>query len=289
MSSIISYLKHNKLVVLLSLIIVFFLINSLPKNQYSSRPIAIANKSMIGQGNLDSAMTLPSYEAAPAPEVKDRLVIKESNLSLLVNKVGEAQKEVLRRVEEMGGYMVSTSLSNPQDQATATVVVRIPAEKLEQTLDSFRKIAVKVISENLQGQDVTDQYVDLQARLDTLQKTKDKFEQIMDRATLVSEILEVQRELINLQAQIDSIKGQQQYLEKNAQMAKITIYLSTDELSLPYSPSKAWRPSVIFKQAVRSLMGAFIVIGTLAIWIAVFSVIWLPILLIVRYLRKRKK
>jgi len=245
----------------------------------------------IGGSKSVSSLALPQAQA-PAPAttaVTDRMVIKESNLSLLVNKVADSQKKILQKVRETGGFMVSVSLSNPQEEATSTVIVRVPVKKLDQALDYFRSLAVKIVSENLQGEDVTDQYVDLQARLNTLDKTKTKFEQLLDRATLVQDILDVQRELINVQSQIDAVKGQQQYLEKNAQMTKIIIYLSTDELSLPYAPSEAWRPQVIFKQAIRSMVGTLRSLGTLAIWMIVYAIVWIPILLIIIVLRRRKR
>jgi len=239
--------------------------------------------------NATESLPVPQNQTVPTANVKDRLVIKESNLSLLVSKVVDTQKKILQKTVEVGGYMVSANLSNPQDTATSTITIRIPAKKLESMLEYLRGVSVKVISENLQGEDVTDQYTDLKAQLDTLNKTKMKFEQIMDKAILVEDILNVQREIISLQSQIDSIKGQQLYYEKSAEMAKVTIYLSTDELNLPYAPSDAWRPGVIFKQAVRSLLEALRNLGSAIIWIAVYAVIWLPILLIIIFLRKRRR
>ena len=184
--------------------------------------------------------------------------------------------------------MVESNLNNPQDAPTATVTVRVPSVKLQQALETLRGLAVKVVSENLSGQDVTDEFVDNEARLETLEKTKAKFEEILDNAISVQDILTVQREIISLQSQIDAVKGQQNYLEKSAQMAKLTMYLSTDELALPYAPSETWRPAVIFKQAVRSLLGSARKLGTLVIWLAVYSIIWLPALLLIYYFKKRK-
>lgn len=288
MSSIIFWIKTHKLVVLMSLIIIFLILSKgSSTSQLSLRSDFVPAKqvSEIG-GGVSKSSALP--EAAPVTNVTNRMVIKSSNLSLLVTKVDDVQKKILKKVEDFGGYMVSVELSNPQDAATATVIVRVPAKTLDQALEYFRSVSAKVISENLEGYDVTDEYTDLQARLDTLNKTKTKFEQIMDRASLIPDILEVQRELINLQSQIDSVKGQQQYYEKNAEMSKVTIYLSTDELGLPYAPSEAWRPNVIFKQATRSLIGVLRSIGTLVIWIVVFSVIWVPALLIIRLIRRKR-
>jgi len=229
----------------------------------------------------------PQQEAPPTTDVSTRLVVNDSYLSLLVNNVEETQSKIIDTAKSLGGYMVESNLANPQDNATSTVVVRVPSANFQAALRSFRGFSVKVITENLSGQDVTDQYVDNQARLDTLNKTKAKFEEILQKATAVQDILEVQRELINLQSQIDAIKGQQQYLEKNAEMSKITIYLSTDEFALPYAPSDSWRPGVIFKQAVRSVIAHVRQLGTLVIWLAVYSVVWIPLLLIFLFLKKK--
>ena len=241
----------------------------------------------VGGGNLNDIM--PPSESAPNANIKNRLVITNSYLSLQVSKVAAVQKQVIKKAEELGGYMVNSSIENPSDVASATVTVRIPSKQLENALQYYRSLSIKVISENLQGDDVTDQYVDFAAQLKTYEKTKAIFEQMLDKAINVQDILQIQREIINVQASIDSIKGQQDYLEKTAEMAKITLYLSTDELALPYAPTDTWRPSVIFKQAVRSLVGTVRRIGSLAIWIGVYAIIWVPILLIVLYIRRKRR
>jgi len=226
-------------------------------------------------------------EAAPAPEVKDRMVVQNSWLSLLVKNVRDAQKSIISKAEKLGGYMVDSSVNSPEGIDNASVTVRVPSEKLSESLDYFRSLGVRVVSESLTGYDVTDQYVDIQAHLDTLNMTKVKFEEILGKAEKVQDILEVQREIINIQVQIDNLIGQQKYLEKNAQVAKVTLYLSTDELALPYAPAQPWRPSVIVKTAVRSLLETLRGVGTAIIWIVVFAVIWLPVLGIVLFLKKK--
>ena len=109
----------------------------------------------------------------------------------------------------------------------------------------------------------------------------------MDRAAEISDLIKIQKELINLQSQIDSLIGQKLYLEKSAELSKITLYLSTDELSLPYSPSEPWRPTVIFKLAIRSLIANLRSVASTTIWIAVYSVIWIPALLIILFVWKK--
>lgn len=185
--------------------------------------------------------------------------------------------------------MVNSHLSKPEESANGTITVRVPEEKLTEALEAFRRAGLRVVDENVSGRDITDQYVDLEARLATLNKTKAKFEEILDKATQVQDLLNVQRELINLQSQIDSIKGQQQYLSQSAKLSKITVYLSTDEFSLPYSPADPWRPNVVFKLAVRSLVTNLRNIGSAIIWIGVYSPVWVPISLIAWFLTKKNK
>jgi len=294
---IINWIKNNKLTVLLLLIVFYFLLKNTSSffGYRATTPLQRAEYGYVtktapgvGGGGEINPIYPPPQEAPPTTDVENRLVIKESYLSLLVDNVVNIQKQIIKKAQDLGGYMVNSNLDNPQEAATATVIVRVPSEKLDEALDYFRGLSVKVISENLQGQDVTDQYVDIEARLSTLLKTKAKFEEIMEKATQIQDILSIQQELINLQSQIDAEKGQKQYLEQSAKLAKLTMYLSTDELALPYAPSEAWRPNVIFKQAVRSLIGLLRKVGTALIWLTVYSVIWIPVGLIVFFFYRRK-
>src|SRR3989344_1308785 len=295
MSRFFNWIKNNKLTFVLLIVVAYFIYN-----KYSpQRPIPydasmsfqqseglmnpwIRSMGKVGIGGYGGIVP-PAYEAAPAPDVANRLVVSESYLSILVKNVIETQKQIIQTAENLGGYMVNSNLSNPQDAPTATLTVRVPEKRLNEALQLYRDLSVKVVSENLTGQDVTDQFVDNEARLKTLEDTKAKFQEIFDQATRIEDILNVQQQIINLQSQIDSVKGQQNYLEKNAQMAKLTVYLSTDEFALPYAPSESWRPEVIFKQAVRSMFGHVRKLGTALIWLVVYSVVLIPVLLLARY------
>jgi hypothetical protein len=81
----------------------------------------------------------------------------------------------------------------------------------------------------------------------------------------------VQREIFNLQNQIDSYKGQLAYMDGASSTTLIRIYLSTDELNLPYTPSQGWRPMVVFKEASRSMLSTLVEIGKAGIWLAVYA------------------
>ena len=303
MTRVINWIKANKLTFILLLIVGYFIVSKFfitdlmsinstltyPETGGAVNVNEMSLKSLGGTAGMNRmAPPEPYYEAPPAPDVENRMVISESYLSLLVKDVRESQNQIIQTAKSMGGYMVNSYLNNPQDAPTSTLTVRVASDKFQQALEIYRGMAVKVVSENLSGQDVTDQYVNNEARLATLEQTKAKFEEIFAKAESIDDILNVQQQILNIQSQIDQVVGQQNYLEKNAQMARLTIYLSTDEFALPYAPSESWRPEVIFKQAVRSVIIQIRKLCTLLIWLTVYSIIWLPVLFLILYFRRKK-
>lgn len=294
---IIDWVKKNKFTSLLIIIIIYFIYtnwisevqwNGVGGMDYSnSAMFRVADESSSGLlGGVK--MSYPVNQSPPAPEVKDRMIIQESNLSLLVKDAGKAISDIKAKATGLGGYFVNSNISTPDSGASGQIIIRVPQNYLDETLVFLRRLAVKVVSENLQGSEVTDQYVDNDVRLKILEGNKARFTEIMNKAEKVEDILKVQQELFNIQSQIDSITGQQRYLAKNAEMVKITIYLSTDELSLPYAPVQSFRPDVIFKQAVRSILTTLQKFGSLVIWIAVYAVFWIPGVIIILIIKRRR-
>lgn len=278
---LINWIKTHKLVVLLILIIayLYFKDNSItPLPQFSKSPTIDYRASPSSIGMVAPELSLQKTTETFS-DTSNRIVTKTSDLSLLVKDVRETGNQIISYANNSKGYMVFASYNRPTESPFATITIRVPTDKLDDALNYIRSLSIKVTSENLVGTDVTDEYVDIEASLATLNKTKEKFEEILEKAITVTDILTVQRELISLQQQIDSLKGQKMAIEKNAALTKITIYLSTDELALPYAPDKAFRPNVIFKLAVRSLLNTLRSGAEATIWIGVYSIIWLPVFL----------
>lgn len=279
-----SFIKKNLLSIILAIILLFTFLN---KNRpfYNTSYNESVSYDMVSAPSLKMSTDF-GRQVAPS-ESKDRLVITDTSLSLQVKDVSRSIDQINQKAKELGGFLVDSHLSKPESVASGNITIRIPSDKLPDALEVFRGLAVKVVSESVVGTDVTDQYEDLDARLQVLFKTKSKFESIMDQAIKVPDLLEAQRELVSLQSQIDSIIGQQKYYQKSADLSKVIIYLSTDDLSLPYAPTGQWRPLVVFKTAVRSLLQTLRGVGSLIIWLAVYSVIVIPLYLIFKLIKKR--
>lgn len=250
---------------------------------------SFANSKISGEMAQDittGMMVPPDQDFAPIPN-NQRMVVSNSFLSLLVKNVVDTRDNILDFVTTQGGYMVSSSTSNPQEQANATITIRIPSKSLESALAFFRQQAIKVVSEELTGTDVTDEFVDIETRIAQLDLTKSKMNELLDKAQEVSDLMNINSQISAIQQQIDSLKGRQLSLSQNAALSKITVYLSTDELSLPYAPENPFRPEVIVKLAIRSLLTHLQTIASYIIWIGVYAVVWIPMALVAFFLYRR--
>jgi len=178
----------------------------------------------------------------------------------------------------------------------ARLRIRVPADSLDTALDRIHELAVEVNNESTSGQDVTEEYVDLQSRLRHLEATEERLLTFMAEAEDTEAALEVYDRLRNIQAEIEQVRGRIQYLEDSAAMATISINITPSELAQPLQVG-GWRPQGTLRDAFESLIrvlqffvDALIVIVVLIA--PVVAVIALPLIglffLIRRVIRRRR-
>ena len=297
MLKLINYIKSNKLTAFLALLVLYFIFKG-----FVVRPLSIVGSNTVGYSpsakSLRVESMMPSfgvsdtaYESGqpapvPATDTVDRKIITNSNFSLLVKNVTESIDKIKAKVTQASGYAIDSNIRRGETYESADLTLRIPSNKVDEISAYLRSISVKVVSENVSGNDITDQYVDIEGRIRELQAVKAKLEQIMNSASGSDEMLRVFRQINDINTQIDSYKGQLTYMDRASATSRLTVALSTDELSLPYSPAQPWRPEVVFKTAVRSLLTTLQSIGTFIIWVGVY--IPLIILFVVVYLIVKK-
>lgn len=294
------FLKKNLSWLLLILLLLFVAVSYLrprPMFNQSMPASSVARYDMYDMAESSTIMKSESGRtgvaagvpaSAPMPLIaQQRMVVRNTFLSLVVEDANQVVAAIEQKAVALGGYLVTSNLSTPEEGGTGSITVRVPADKRSEAMEAFKGLAVNVVSEQIDGQDITDAYQDIQEQLAILEQTKTKLESLLSTATRVQDILEVQRELTSIQQQIDSLKGQEEYLKQAADLTKITVYVSTDELALPYNPDESWRPKVVFKLAVRSLMFFLRGLASVAIWLVVFAPIWLTAIGLIYLLNKR--
>lgn len=287
-----NWVRNNKLASVLILFVLYLLFagkQSTPlmwhtKSQnlmYSDVGVTNGMMGMAVEESMPAKMMVDSFmPESVSPEPSARMTVTENYLSLQVSDVSQTISEIKSKTESLSGFMVNSNVSRPDESANGSITVRVPVSQADTMIQFLKDNSIKVVSENVQGRDVTDQYQDIDSRLSTLTKNKARFEEIMNQAESVNEILQVQNQIFQLQSQIDRLIGQQQYLKDTSETVKITIYLSTDEYSLPYIPDTSWRPGAVLKEAIRSLILDIRGLANKLIWITVYAVIWIPLAII---------
>jgi hypothetical protein len=213
----------------------------------------------------------------------DRMIVRTANASLVVADTGDSVARIKSIVEALGGYVVDTRLWRDDGQLRGSVTVRVPSESLDDALDQFKALAVKVERESSSSQDVTEEYTDVDARLRNLEATEQELLELLatvrERTGKADDILAVHRELTNIRGQIEQLKGRMQYLERTAAMAAVTLELIPDVLAQPIAGT-GWRPSETVATALRSLLRTLRFLVDAAIVIALY-VLPLVILLLI--------
>jgi hypothetical protein len=207
------------------------------------------------------------------------MIIRTVTMSIAVQDVQEAFRRVEQIAGEQNGYLAGSQIRQDGDRQVATVTLRVPADQAtyQATLERLRGLAERVVDEQSQAQDVTEEYVDLDARLRNLRASEESLLQLLAKAQRVEDILAIQRELTTVRGQIEQIQGRKQALERRADMATITLTIrEAAAFSRP-----GWSPGGTFAEAYRALGAALRGLAVFAIWLAVFAPIWGGFLLLV--------
>ncbi len=164
-------------------------------------------------------------------EAIERKIIRDANISLEVPSTTETQHKVTAIAEQHGGFVVTSESKQRDgvDPAKRTLdiklVVRVPAIQFGPTLTEIKGLASNVTQESVTGQDVTEEFIDLEARLKTQKALEMQFLEIMKQAKKVGDALEVQRQTADVRTEIEKLEGRKRFLENRASLSTITVNL----------------------------------------------------------------
>lgn len=223
----------------------------------------------------------PTVSSAAVDGDIERLVIKNADLSIVVDDPESSMSDIMAMAEEVGGFVVSSNLYHRTLESGAevpegNVTIRVPSARFDEALVTIKTGAGRVLSENVSGEDVTQEYTDLQSRLVNLEAAEDELQRIMEEATDTEDVLNVYNQLINIREQIEVIKGRIKYFEQSAAFSAISVGILADEAVQPLTIG-GWQPVGIAKDAIQALINTLKVIANALIWVILFL---LPVLLV---------
>jgi hypothetical protein len=233
---------------------------------------AASNESTAGGENL---------AVSGGPNDAERMIVRNVDMSLIVTDAETTIQAITKMVSAANGYIADSNAWRDGDRLRAQLTVRIPASALDGTLASLRGLAVRVERENVTGQDVTEEYTDLNAQLTNLEATEKELRELLtevrQRTQKAEEVLAVYRELTTIRGQIEQIKGRMQYLSSVTSMATLKIDLVPDALAqLVVEPG--WRPMETLKNASRASVNMLKSVVDGGIWLVIYVV---PLLIVI--------
>ncbi|PIR45007.1 MAG: hypothetical protein COV10_01750 [Candidatus Vogelbacteria bacterium CG10_big_fil_rev_8_21_14_0_10_51_16] len=247
-------------------------ISSMPGNMmgvsYGERGFAIAED--VAMAPMPP-MFSPGY-LGDVDSTQERRVVKTGSLSILVAKITDTLDSVRTSTLSYGGFIENTSVYESiagARQAVATV--RLPSDNFEVALEEFKALAVKIDREDVQASDVSEQYVDLEVRLENARREEDQYRDILEDATDIEEILMVTQYLSQARMRVEQLEGQLNYLSRQVSMS--TISLTLREEVAPGQVSSEWRPTAIVKSAFTALLAGLVSLAN----VIIAAVIWLPL------------
>ena len=251
---------------------------------------AAAPEAMRSATTADAAAS--GTVADTSAQALDRMVIRTAQLTVEVSNMEQALAQA-RQIASRGGGIVSASNThiekvNDQDRMVADLTLQVRSDAADAAMSDLRALG-KVTTEASGSQDVTEEYVDLGSNLRNLQASESAILKLMDKATQIQDVLQLQRELTNVRGQIERIQGRKTYLERRSDMATITLSLRLPPLvdaSAQPLTGGAWDPIRVAQrgwQASLTLLRGFaevlIVVVAFSWWlipfVAVGAYFWL--------------
>ncbi|MDQ2747590.1 MAG: DUF4349 domain-containing protein [Acidobacteriota bacterium] len=244
----------------------------------------------VAQVSLNQTEQTPSALSAV-----ERKIIRNADLQLEADKPEDAQIKISQIAETKGGFVVETQSSASDVKAatrdTVTMTVRVPAAKFDEALSEIRATASRVIEETVKGEDVTEEFIDVEARLKTQKALEAQFLEIMKQAKSVEDALNVQTEIATVRGEIEKVEGRKRFLENQASLSAIKIKLQTPTAFSANSSGFFYQLREAFGDGFdAALTFLLFLVKILIALIPFFLLIVLPIYFVIRYfLRKNRK
>ena len=229
-------------------------------------------------------------------EAMNRKIIKDAELTLEVDSPLETQRRVTSIAESQGGFVVTSESKQRQSDDPSqrvmdvTLIIRVPASQFGPTRDAILALSKHVLNNKDTGQDVTEEFIDLEARVKTQRALEAQFLEIMKQARKVEDALEVQRQIADVRTEIEKLEGRKRFLENRSSLSTITVNLQSPT-TIVVTPTgfvrdikEATKESVEVAREILLFLIRFVIV-----MIPIGLFILLPLGLVVRYLVRRAR
>ncbi len=247
------------------------------------------NKSTGVGGAAPQAQSQAQAQAQTQPW--ERMIVRTATLQLKVKDVAASLDQIRALAGAHDGIITQSDSHQEGDYTVATITLQVPSQEFDSVMTKVRAAGLKTIQENVSSSDVTEEYTDLQSQLRNLQATETRLLALQQKADKLEDILALDRELRQVQGDIERIQGRLNFLSKRSEMSTITVSLYPD--ALPVAPTvqtaTGWNPVEIVQRAWFASLDLLAGVASAALTVAVFMWWAVPLLLLAAWLAIRPR
>lgn len=216
----------------------------------------------------------------PVPQAFDttRSVILSANIAMRAADPWSVADKAQAVVSGLGGDVIGLNQSGTKDDRVASLTIRVPSDRFTEALRQLRALDGEVVSSTVDGKDVTDQFVDLKARLGAKQAEEDRYNALLTKASTIDEILKIDAALSSVRTQVEQLQGQVNSIASRTQYSTITMSITPAAPPIVTPATPVWDPGHTVTAALAALGLMLRGFADLAIWILVFG--WIPLLVL---------
>jgi len=297
-------MKNYRVITHVFLLILFLL--TACSNENSEQKSAISEGSSENEiATLDSSNVKEEQLAQTSNENKDsditknaeddRMVIYNANLSLQVKDYHQVEATIQSKATELGGYVVGSSIyDSGTEYINGSITVKIPQSHFQSYIKEVEKHSIKIKEKNVTGNDITEEYVDLESRLKAKEAVEKRLLTLMDQAEKTEDLLKISNDLATVQEEKEQLLGRMNYLQNNVDYSTVTIQLEEELVKVDAIKNKeslnTWQKAK--SQFVTTINGIISFLSGVAVFTIGLSPIIIPILIVliiwIFYRKKRK-
>ncbi|MGG1398216.1 DUF4349 domain-containing protein [Bacillus salipaludis] len=294
----------NRFIKWIPIVFVYLLLSACSSNSKSERAkmdLATSKTADSAQSGSQEKASLPSGENSKKEsnqsieiQIPEKKVIYTADLELRVKKFEQTVQRIEEKVEKYGGYIAESNvIKEGKEQVSGSIRIRIPQKYFQSFLHDAEGQAAEVIQRNITGQDVTEEYVDLESRLKSKKVVEERLLSFMKKANKTEDLLKISADLATVQEEIETIEGKLKFLENQTSFSTVNIMLHEYKVVVPNIDKdnlNTWEKTE--KQFMKSINTLIAIVS----WLVVFVIGNLPILIIISaiglllylYIKKRR-
>ena len=214
---------------------------------------------------------------------EEKKIQRNANISIEVKNLDESIDKLNEIILLFNAEIISSNKGGIDfGQPYANIRIRVLSSNLDSAIKEFKKLSTKIISENVYTNDVTEEFIDTEARLKIMKSTEDRFNSLLLKSETVEEIIQVEKELMRIRGDIESLEGRLNYLSKTTDTSEINLNLNEQ---IPIT-GESWKINDSFTSALQNLSSFAKWLADFIINIIVFIPAIIVIALIIIFLRK---